>query len=110
MGTGSTKFDNLEGNVRWSLQIYYFERDGGPIRETSGAFESQEAAVRAVEFSYRGRPGDVKDVMARQNPKLTFRQRQAETPNTLLVEVFPDDVSHGDPLATYKVMTGHMAS
>jgi hypothetical protein len=92
------------------LQIYYFERDGGPIRETGGAFESQEAAMRGVESSYRGRPGDLKDVMARRNPKLTFRQRPAEIPDTLLVEVFPDDVSHGEPLATYRVMTGHMAS
>jgi hypothetical protein len=76
------------------------------MRETGGAFGSQEAAVRAVESSYRGRAGDIKDVLARQDSRLSFRQGQAESPHILLVEVFPNDVSHGEPLATYKVMEG----
>jgi hypothetical protein len=92
------------------MSVYYFERlDTAEMRESGGAFSSLEEALRGVESSYRHNPRhhpgeDFRDVLARQDPRFSFRRRQAE--GAWLVEVFANPLDQGEPLAVYKIIEG----
>ena len=92
------------------MSVYYFERlDTAEMRESGGAFSSLEEALRGVESSYRHHPSeDFKDVLSRQDPRFSFRQRHAE--GAWLVEVFANQLDQGEPLAVYKIIEGRFVN
>jgi hypothetical protein len=91
------------------MDVFVFERlDSVEMPENSGAFPTLEKAVEGVQHSYRSRPsGDFNDVMARQDFRLFFRQREVD--GGWLVEVFPNEIQLEQPLATYRIRRGQMA-
>jgi hypothetical protein len=92
------------------MSVYFFERlDTAEMRESGGAFSSLGEALRGVESSYRHHPSDdFREVLARQDPRFSFRQRRAE--GGWLVEVFADRCDRGEPLAVYKIVEGRFAN
>ena len=92
------------------MSVYFFDRlDTAEMKESGGAFSSLEEALRGVESSYRHHPSeDFKDVLARQDPRFSFRQRQAE--GAWLVEVFANQLDQGEPLAVYKIIEGRFVN
>jgi hypothetical protein len=92
------------------MSVYFFDRlDMVEIRESGGAFSSLEEALRGVESSYRHHPSeDFKEVLARQDSRISFRRRQAE--GAWFVEVFADQSDQGEPLAVYKIIEGRFAN
>ena len=91
------------------MSVYFFERlDTAEMRESGGAFSNLGEALRGVESSYRHHPSDdFRDVLARQDPRFSFRQRQ--TGDAWLVEVFADQCDRGAPLAVYKIIERRFA-
>ena len=83
------------------MSVYFFERvDAVEMRESGGAFETLDEAERGVQGSYRQHPSNsVNEILARQDPRLSFRRRQAG--DAWIVEVFKDNFDQGAPLATY---------
>jgi hypothetical protein len=91
------------------MSVYFFDRiDTAQLRESGGAFFSLGEALRGVESSFRHHPAeDFRDVLARQDPRFSFRRRQAE--GAWLVEVFADRSDQGEPLAVYRIIEGRAA-